>query len=115
MIGEIKTGHGLARIVLTTGVKTLIYNRNSRARELASLMRSNESKRAKSESPGAHSRYRYPGTGDTAYLGLQDSDKIAVVSIPERKADSHHRYAAWSGAGYRGSTALNRFGVYNSK
>ena len=114
VIGEIKTGNGPARIALTPGEKTLVYNlQPGEGVGFADVQQRKQTGEVRI--PGRPLSLSLSKDGDTAYLGLQDSDKIAIVSIPERKADSHYRYAAWSGAGYRGSTALNRFGVYNSK
>lgn len=82
--GEIATGDGPARIALAPGERTLVYNLQAGegvgfadARTRAETLRL--------RLPGRPLSLALSQDGQTAYLGLQDSDKIAIISVPERK------------------------------
>ncbi|MCC6393229.1 MAG: YncE family protein [Bryobacterales bacterium] len=84
LIGKIKTGDGPGRVALTPDEKTLVYNLQAGAgmgfADVASLKQT-----AEIRLPGKPLSMNLSKDGGKAYLGLQDSDKIAVVSIPQRK------------------------------
>ncbi|MBI4902786.1 MAG: hypothetical protein HY820_04075 [Acidobacteria bacterium] len=82
--GEIRTTGGPARIAFTPDERVLVYNLQAEEgcafadpaamKELASVT-----------IPGKPLSLSLSADGRTAFLGLQDSDKIALVSVAERK------------------------------
>lgn len=82
--GEIQTGPGPARAFLTPDGKTLVYNlQTGRAMGFADVATRRET--ARIPLPGQPLSVSLSGDGQTAYLGIQDSDKIVIVSVPQRK------------------------------
>lgn len=82
--GEIRTGPGPARAFLTPDGKTLVYNlQTGRAMGFADVATRRET--ARIPLPGQPLSVSLSGDGQTAYLGIQDSDKIVIVSVPQRK------------------------------
>jgi YVTN family beta-propeller protein len=84
VVGEIKTSDGPARIVLTPDEKTLVYNLlTGSAVGFADIQSRKETSVV--SLPGRPLSLSNSRDGKTAYLGIQDSDKIAVVSVPAGK------------------------------
>jgi YVTN family beta-propeller protein len=84
VVGEIKTSDGPARIVLTPDENTLVYNLlTGSAVGFADIQSRKETSVV--SLPGRPLSLSKSQDGKTAYLGIQDSDKIAVVSVPARK------------------------------
>ncbi|HTS24743.1 MAG TPA: hypothetical protein VMH81_02650 [Bryobacteraceae bacterium] len=84
MEGEIRTGSGPARVFLTADGKTLVYNLQAgEAMGFADLATRKETTRI--PLPGQPLSVSLSRDGKTAYLGIQDKDKVVVVSIPERR------------------------------
>ena len=82
--GEIQTGVGPARAVLTPDQKTLVYNlQTGQAMGFADTATRKET--ARIPLPGQPLSLSLSRDGRTAYLGIQDSDKIVIVSVPQRK------------------------------
>ena len=82
--GNIKTGDGPARIALTPDERTLVYNLQAgEGVGFADVRTRTETSRIKL--PGRPLSLSLSKDGRIAYLGVQDSDKIAIVSVPERK------------------------------
>ena len=81
--GEIRTGVGPARIALTADERSLVYNlQEGEGAGFADVATSKETGRI--NLPGRPLSLSLSQDCRTAYLGLQDSDKIAIVSLPER-------------------------------
>ena len=82
--GEIATGTGPARVFLTPDGKTLVYNlQTGEAMGFADLAARRET--ARIPLPGQPLSVSLSHDGKTAYLGIQDSDKVTIVSVPQRK------------------------------
>jgi YVTN family beta-propeller protein len=82
--GEIQTGSGPARVFLTPDGKTLVYNlQTGHAIGFADLGTRKET--ARIPLPGQPLSVALSRDGRIAYLGIQDSDKVAIVSVPQRK------------------------------
>lgn len=82
--GEIQTGTGPARVFLTPDGKTLVYNlQTGQAIGFADLATRQETARIRL--PGQPLSVALSRDGQIAYLGIQDSDKVAIVSVPQRK------------------------------
>ena len=82
--GEIHTSGGPARIAFTPDEKTLVYNlQNEEGCAFADVASMKETSSVKI--PGKPLSLSLSRDGTKAYLGLQDSDKIAIVSVPGRK------------------------------
>jgi YVTN family beta-propeller protein len=83
-VATIQTGKGPGRVCLTPDGKTLVYNLQlgeavgfadvAALREVATI-----------PLPGRPLSLTMTPDGRTAYAGIQDSDKIAVISVPERR------------------------------
>jgi YVTN family beta-propeller protein len=81
---DIETGDGPARIALTPDERTLVYNLQAgEGVGFADVRMRTETIRIKL--PGRPLSLSLSKDGRIAYLGVQDSDKIAIVSVPERK------------------------------
>lgn len=81
---EIATGEGPARVFLSSDEKTLLYNLQAgSAMGFADAGSGKET--ARIPLPGQPLSLSLSADGKTAYLGIQDSDKIVVVSVVERK------------------------------
>ena len=81
--GEIRTGVGPARIALTAGERSLVYNlQEGEGAGFADVATSKETGRI--NLPGRPLSLSLSQDCRTAYCGLQDRDKIAIVSLPER-------------------------------
>jgi YVTN family beta-propeller protein len=81
---EIATGDGPARVFLSADEKTLLYNlQEGSAMGFADTASGKET--ARIALPGQPLSLSLSADGKTAYLGIQDSDKIVVISVPERK------------------------------
>jgi YVTN family beta-propeller protein len=84
VVGQIQTGTGPARVFITPDGKTLIYNlQTGQAIGFADLALGKET--AHIPLPGQPLSVSLSRDGRTAYLGIQDSDKVAIVSVPERR------------------------------
>jgi YVTN family beta-propeller protein len=82
--GEIRTGTGPARVFLTPDGNTLVYNlQTGQAIGFADLATRQET--ARIPLPGQPLSVALSRDGQIAYLGIQDSDKVAIVSVPQRK------------------------------
>jgi DNA-binding beta-propeller fold protein YncE len=85
VIGRMESrGKGPGRVALTPDEKTLVYNLQS-GNGIGFADVSTLKEIAVVSLPGAPLSMTLSRDGRTAYLGLQDSDKVAVVSVPERK------------------------------
>ena len=81
---EIATGDGPNRIFLTPDEKTLLYSFQAGAgMGFADIASGKETARV--PLPGQPLSLQVSADFKTAYLGIQDSDKIVVISVPERK------------------------------
>ncbi len=84
VVDEIQTGNGPARILLTPDESTLVYNL-----QLGEGVGFADVKTRKQTGevriPGRPLSLSCSRNGQIAFLGLQDADKIAVVSVPGRK------------------------------
>ena len=74
---------GPARIALTPDEKTLVYN--LQADGIAFADTGTRKQTAEVRLPGRPLSLSTSRDGRTAYLGIQDSDKIVIVSVPDRK------------------------------
>jgi YVTN family beta-propeller protein len=84
IVSEIKTGNGPARIVLSADEKTLIYNLMvDEAVAFADVATGKETGMVKL--PGQPLSISKTPDSKIVYLGVQDKDKVVVVSVPERK------------------------------
>ncbi|MBI3207839.1 MAG: hypothetical protein HYZ37_02935 [Candidatus Solibacter usitatus] len=82
--GRIATSGGPARLALTPDEKTLVYNLQAEERcGFADVATGKEIGWVKI--PGKPLSLSLSRDGSRAYLGLQDSDKIAIVSVRDRK------------------------------
>jgi YVTN family beta-propeller protein len=82
--GVIKTGAGPGRIALTPDGKTLVYNLGAgHAVGFADLATGEEV--AVAPIGGQPLSLTMSADGKLAYAGIQDQDKVVVVSVPERK------------------------------
>ncbi len=97
VVGEIKVSQpGAARIAITPDEKTLVYNLQQwGGAAIADVATMKEI--AAIKIPGKPLSAGLSRDGKTMYLGLQDEDKIAVVSVGERKLV--HVFATPKGAG----------------
>ncbi len=84
IVGEIKTGIAPARIVLTPDEKTLVYNLLT-GEGVAFADVQTRKQTGDIKLPGQPLSLSKSKDGRTAYLGIQDKDKIVIVSVPERK------------------------------
>jgi YVTN family beta-propeller protein len=81
---EIATGQGPARVFLSPDEKTLLYNlQTGSGMGFADAASGKETTRI--ALPGAPLSLQLSKDAKTAYLGIQDSDKVVVISVPERK------------------------------
>jgi hypothetical protein len=81
---EIATGAGPNRIYLSPDEKTLYYSFQAGAgMGFADIASGKET--ARIALPGPPLSFTLSKDGKTGYLGIQDSDKIVVVSIGDRK------------------------------
>ncbi len=83
--GEIATGPGAARIALTPDEKTLVYNLGAGGNAVAFADIASRKQTAVIPLVGRPLSLSLSPDGALAYLGVQDSDKIAIVSVKERK------------------------------
>ncbi|HUQ93127.1 MAG TPA: hypothetical protein VM120_15705 [Bryobacteraceae bacterium] len=84
LVGKIPVGKGPARVALTRDEKIALYNtQTSEGMGFADI--ATKKQLAEIKLPGVPLSMTVSEDGQRAYLGLQDSDRIAVVSIPERK------------------------------
>jgi YVTN family beta-propeller protein len=84
VIGEIKTGEQPGRVELTPDEKFLVYNLQ-RGEGCGIADPKTRKQVAEIHVPGKPLSVSLSRDGRTAYLGLMDSDTVAVVSVPERK------------------------------
>jgi YVTN family beta-propeller protein len=81
---EIATGAGPNRVFLSPDEKTLLYSMQAgAAMGFADTNSGRETARIKL--PGPPLSLALSTDKLTAYLGIQDSDKIVVISVPQRK------------------------------
>ena len=81
--GEIATGVGPARVFLTPDGKTLVYNlQTGSSMGFADVVSRRET--ARIALPGQPLSVSLSHDGQTAYLGIQDVDKVVIVSVPRR-------------------------------
>lgn len=86
--GEIATGPGPARIALTPDEKTLVYNiQMDPGVGFADVATRKQTATAKL--PGRPLSLTMSRDGRTAWLGVQEEDKIAVVSVAGRKVERY--------------------------
>jgi YVTN family beta-propeller protein len=84
VVGEIKTGNGPARVCLSRDEKTLMYIlQTGEAMGFADVASAKQT--GQIPLPGQPLSISLSADGQTAYLGIQDRDKIVVVSVPQRK------------------------------
>jgi YVTN family beta-propeller protein len=82
--GLIQTGEGPGRVCMTPDRKTLVYNlQPGEGVGFADVATLKETSRI--SLPGKPLSLTMTADGQIAYAGLQDSDKIAVISVPQRK------------------------------
>lgn len=84
-VGVIATGKGAARIALTPDGGTLVYNLGEGGNAIAFADVAARKELAVVPLGGRPLSLTLSRDGRTAYLGIQDQDKIVVVSVPERK------------------------------
>jgi YVTN family beta-propeller protein len=83
-IGTIPTGKGPGRVVITPDQKTLVYNlQPGNGVGFADLATRKEL--ARIDLTGNPLSLTMSADGKTAYAGVQDQDKVFVISIPDRK------------------------------
>lgn len=84
VVGTIATGNGPGRIALTPDGKTLVYNlQNDLAVGFADA---SSGKQAATLPIGGRSlSLTMSPDGKTAFAGVQDQDRVVVISVPERK------------------------------
>ncbi len=82
--GRIETGKGPGRVALTPDEKTLVYNMQLGERlgfaDVATMKQTKEV-----VLPGHPLSLTLSADGQTAYLGIQDIDKIVIASVPRRE------------------------------
>ena len=82
--GRIETGKGLGRVALTPDEKALVYNMQLGERlgfaDVATMKQTTEV-----VLPGHPLSLTLSADGQTAYLGIQDIDKIVIASVPKRE------------------------------
>jgi len=83
--GEIRTGEGPARLALTPDEKTLVYNIQLGQPGVAFADVATRQQIARDNLPGRPLSLTLSRDGQTAYLGVQEEDQIAVVSVAQRK------------------------------
>lgn len=83
IIGNIPTGGAPARLALTPDEKMLVYNWQEDAVAFADIASGKELAHAKL--PGRPLSLYLSRDGKRAYLGIQDSDKIAIADVATRK------------------------------
>lgn len=83
IIGNIPTGGAPARLALTPDEKMLVYNWQEDAVAFADIASRKELAHAKL--PGRPLSLYLSRDGKRAYLGIQDSDKIAIADVATRK------------------------------
>jgi YVTN family beta-propeller protein len=83
--GEIATGPGAARIALTPDEKTLVYNLGAGGNAVAFADVASRKQTAVIPLVGRPLSLSLSRDGALAFLGVQDSDKIAIVSVKEKK------------------------------
>ena len=84
-VGTIKTGRGVARVALTPDGKTLVYNLGEGGDAVAFADVATRKETAVIPLGGRPLSLTLAPDGRLAYLGIQDQDRIVVVSVPERK------------------------------
>jgi DNA-binding beta-propeller fold protein YncE len=84
-IGTIQAGPGVARIALTPDGKTLVYNLGENGDAVAFADVASRKQTAVIPLGGRPLSLTLSRDGLLAYLGIQDQDKIVVVSVPERR------------------------------
>lgn len=83
-VGAIRTGQGPGRIAITPDQKTLVYNLQAgQAVGFADIAARKEV--ARIDLGGNPLSLTMSGDGRHAYAGVQDQDKVFVISVPERK------------------------------
>jgi len=84
LAGRIATGPGPGRVSLTPDEKTLVYN--LQAGKLLGFADVGTLKQLKAVAlPGNPLSLTLSSDGQLAYLGIQDSDKIVIASVPKRE------------------------------
>ncbi len=84
LAGRIATGKGPGRVALTQDEKTLVYNMQLGERlGFADVAAKKQTKEV--VLPGHPLSLTLSADGQRAYLGIQDSDKIVVASVPKRE------------------------------
>jgi YVTN family beta-propeller protein len=81
---EINTGEGPARVFLSPDERTLLYNLQAGS-AMGFADTSSGKEAARIALPGQPLSLSLSSDGKTAFLGIQDSDKIVVISVLERK------------------------------
>ena len=84
-VGTIKIGTGAARIVLTPDGKTLVYNLGEGGNAVAFADLATKKEVAVIPIGGRPLSLTMSADGRTVYAGIQDQDKIVVISVPDRK------------------------------
>ena len=91
LVGEIQTDPGPARLALTPDEKTLVYNNQLGKPGVAFADVATRRQVARADLPGRPLSLTLSPDGRTAYLGVQEEDQIAVVSVAERKVTRYIR------------------------
>ncbi len=84
-IGTIKCGRGAARVALTPDGKTLVYNLGEGGNAVGFADVASLKETTVLPIGGRPLSLTLSSDGRFAYLGVQDQDRIVVVSVPERK------------------------------
>lgn len=84
-VGTIKTGRGVARVALTPDGHTLVYNLGEGGDAVAFADVASKKEMTVIPLGGRPLSMSLAPDGRLAYLGIQDQDRIVVVSVPERK------------------------------
>jgi DNA-binding beta-propeller fold protein YncE len=84
-VGTIKSGRGAARVALTPDGKTLVYNLGEGGNAVAFADVATLKETTVLPIGGRPLSLTLSSDGRFAYAGIQDQDRIVVVSVPERK------------------------------
>lgn len=84
-IGTIKVGPGAARVTLTPDGKTLVYNLGEGGNAVAFADVASRKETKVIPIRGRPLSLTMSPDGRTVYAGIQDQDKIVVISVPDRK------------------------------
>ena len=84
-VGTIKTGRGIARVELTPDGKTLVYNLGEGGDAVGFADVAARKETMVIPLGGRPLSLTLSADGRLAYLGIQDQDRIVVVSVPDRK------------------------------